>query len=84
MLALVGILLLFPGILSAKDKTASSASEQLAFGAQMAQRKRPEKGDAKGRTQQSGARQGTHQKAPPGGGSVGMTGSAFGLALKLW
>jgi len=37
-LALVGILLLLPGILAAKDKTASSASEQLAFGAQMAQR----------------------------------------------
>src|SRR6187399_1537804 len=35
LLALVGILLLFPGILSAKDKTASSASEQLSFGAQM-------------------------------------------------
>ena len=37
-LALLGILLLAPGILQAKDKYSSSASEELAFGVQMAQR----------------------------------------------
>jgi Tfp pilus assembly protein PilF len=37
-LALLGILLLAPGILQAKDKFTSSASEELAFGVQMAQR----------------------------------------------
>ncbi len=37
-LALVGIVLLSPGILQAKDKTPSTVSEQLAFGAKMAQR----------------------------------------------
>ena len=37
-LALVGILLFSPGIIHAKDKIVSTASEQLAFGVQMAQR----------------------------------------------
>jgi Tfp pilus assembly protein PilF len=38
LVALFGILLLFPGLLQAKGKKAPSASEELAFGVQMAQR----------------------------------------------